>query len=204
VANGGTGANTASGTSIDNISGFSSTGFLTRTGAGTYAFQSATNGITLGNIAQAAANTLLGNATASTANVTALSVPSCSSANQALNWTSSSGFGCVTISGGGGGSSGTGKIISTGFSDTASSSYTNYAWNSATAAAKTENLPACSSNAWMIVKVFDEKGTAQTYPINITPNGSDTINGVAAAVQVRSNYGSLTVTCDGVSNWMTN
>jgi hypothetical protein len=55
VARGGTGGGTASGTLLDNITGFSSTGFLTRTGAGTYAFQSATNGITLGNLVQSTA-----------------------------------------------------------------------------------------------------------------------------------------------------
>jgi hypothetical protein len=44
-------------------------GFLTRTGTGTYAFQSATNGITNSNLAQAGAATLKGNPTASTANV---------------------------------------------------------------------------------------------------------------------------------------
>jgi hypothetical protein len=45
VANGGTGGGTASGTLLDNITGFSLTGFLTRTGAGTYAFQSAGSGV---------------------------------------------------------------------------------------------------------------------------------------------------------------
>ena len=38
VANGGTGASSASGTAVDNISGFSGTGVLKRTGAGTYTF----------------------------------------------------------------------------------------------------------------------------------------------------------------------
>jgi len=94
VANGGTNASTASGTSLDNITGFSSTGFLTRIGAGTYSFQSLTNGITLSNIAQIAANTLLGNATGSTANVTAVTVTGCNGAAQALQWTNGSGFGC--------------------------------------------------------------------------------------------------------------
>jgi hypothetical protein len=70
VANGGTGGATASGTLLDNITAFSGTGFLTRTGAGTYAFQSATNGITNGNLAQAGAATLKGNPTNATANVT--------------------------------------------------------------------------------------------------------------------------------------
>src|ERR1700761_551177 len=38
VVNGGTNASSASGTALDNISGFSSTGFLKRTGAGAYTF----------------------------------------------------------------------------------------------------------------------------------------------------------------------
>lgn len=94
VASGGTNSATASGTALDNITGFTSTGFLTRTGAGTYAFQSLTNGITLGNLAQQPANTLLGNATGSSANVTAVTVTGCNGAAQALQWTNASGFGC--------------------------------------------------------------------------------------------------------------
>ncbi|HEX7906873.1 MAG TPA: hypothetical protein VF534_02105 [Paraburkholderia sp.] len=96
VANGGTNVSSASGTALDNISGFSGTGFLTRTGAGAYAFQSATNGITLGNLAQTPANTVLANATGSTANVTAFSMPSCSSSASALNYTLGSGWSCNT------------------------------------------------------------------------------------------------------------
>lgn len=42
VANGGTGGDVASGTLLDNITGFASTGHLVRTGAGTYAFRTAT------------------------------------------------------------------------------------------------------------------------------------------------------------------
>jgi hypothetical protein len=44
VARGGTGGGSASGTLVDNISGFSGTGYLRRTGAGTYAFSSAASG----------------------------------------------------------------------------------------------------------------------------------------------------------------
>jgi hypothetical protein len=108
VAHGGTGASSASGTAVDNISGFSGTGFLTRTGAGAYSFQSTTNGITLGNIAQIAANKVIGNATASTATASPLSMPSCSTASSALTWTTSSGFGCNSIS------VGTGTVTTTG------------------------------------------------------------------------------------------
>lgn len=42
VARGGTGGGAASGTLLDNITGFSSTGFLSRTGAGTYSFTAST------------------------------------------------------------------------------------------------------------------------------------------------------------------
>lgn len=98
VASGGTNCATASGLCLDNITGFSATGFLTRTGTGTYAFQSATNGITLGNLAQSAANTVLANATGSTANLSALAVPSCSTTNSALQWTSGTGFTCYANS----------------------------------------------------------------------------------------------------------
>lgn len=96
VNHGGTGVSSASGTALDNITGFASTGFLTRTGAGTYAFQSTTNGITLGNLAQAAANTVLANSTGSTANVAAFSMPSCSASGNNLQWTSGTGFTCAT------------------------------------------------------------------------------------------------------------
>lgn len=94
VTSGGTGSATASGTSLDNVAGFSSTGFLTRTGAGAYAFQSLANGITFGNLAQAPANTVLANATGSTANLAAFGMPGCNAAGSALTWIAGSGFGC--------------------------------------------------------------------------------------------------------------
>ena len=94
VASGGTNSASASGTALDNITGFASTGFLTRTGAGAYSFQSLTNGIALGNLVQGAANTVLANATGSTGNFAAFSMPSCSTTSSALNWTSGTGFGC--------------------------------------------------------------------------------------------------------------
>lgn len=52
VAQGGTGAQTASGTALDNITGFSSTGQIARTGSGAYAFRTLTApaaGITISN-----------------------------------------------------------------------------------------------------------------------------------------------------------
>lgn len=94
VAEGGTNCTAASGACLDNITGFAGTGFLTRTGAGAYAFQSTTNGITLGNLAQIGANTMLGNWTSGTANVAANAMPSCSAAQSALNYTTNTGIGC--------------------------------------------------------------------------------------------------------------
>lgn len=94
VTKGGTNASSASGVALDNISGFSGTGFLTRTGSGTYAFQSLINGVAYSNLAQAPANTLLGNASGSTANVTTVTVTGCNGSAQALQWTNGSGFGC--------------------------------------------------------------------------------------------------------------
>lgn len=94
ISSGGTNSGTASGTSLDNITGFSGTGFLTRTGAGAYSFQSLTNGISFSNLPQVSANTVLGNFTGSTANLASFSIPSCSGATNALLYTSGTGLSC--------------------------------------------------------------------------------------------------------------
>lgn len=180
VANGGTGTGTASGTALDNITGFSpSTGVIQRTGAGAYSFtgtsgsgsfclttscvmttpnlgtpsagtltnatglpissgvsglgtgvatllggaSSGTGGpagttspafttpnlgtpsaatltnataLPVGGIASVAANTVMGNFTGSSASPTATSVASCSTNSSAVNYTTSTGFGCNT------------------------------------------------------------------------------------------------------------
>jgi hypothetical protein len=112
VANGGTNATSAGGTALDNISGFSSTGFLTRTGSGAYAFQSTTNGVTLGNLAQSAANTMLGNWTGSTADVAANALPSCpDSGTNHLNYVAGTGIICGASGSGGGGGYGTSDLV---------------------------------------------------------------------------------------------
>jgi hypothetical protein len=54
--------------------------------------------IALSSLATQTANTVVGNATGSSASPTALAMPSCSSSNNALIWTTSTGFGCNTIS----------------------------------------------------------------------------------------------------------
>lgn len=59
-----------------------------------------TAAIAISKLANASANTLTGNATASTAAHTDVAVPSCSGAANALQWVSGTGFQCGTISGG--------------------------------------------------------------------------------------------------------
>lgn len=56
----------------------------------------ATGLVTLADHSTQAANTIIGNGTGSAASPTALSVPSCSTASSALQWTSASGFACNT------------------------------------------------------------------------------------------------------------
>src|SRR5271157_4635505 len=67
----------------------SATGSLTATGL-----------VTLADHATQAANTRVANVSASIASPTAASLPSCSGANQAWNYTSGTGIGCVTLTGG--------------------------------------------------------------------------------------------------------
>jgi hypothetical protein len=55
-----------------------------------------TNGLTLPQINQIGANTVLGNATGSTANVTAVPVPGCSTASSAITYANATGWGCNT------------------------------------------------------------------------------------------------------------
>lgn len=74
--------------------------------SGNFACWNGTTGSTLsdcGIASSAAANTFLGNATASTAPMAAIAIPNCNASNSALNWTAGVGFSCRSISGGGGG-----------------------------------------------------------------------------------------------------
>lgn len=83
-----------------------------RTGAvtaqsGDYSFSLISGTATLSQLATQAANTVVANATAGVASPTAVSLPSCGSAANALTYTSGVGFGCNTISGSGTVNSGT-------------------------------------------------------------------------------------------------
>lgn len=67
-----------------------------RTFTCTLCLTSAANSIAFANIAQIATNTIVGNSTNATANLSALSIGSCSSSSSALIWTTNTGFGCNT------------------------------------------------------------------------------------------------------------
>lgn len=93
------------------------------------------------------------------------------------------------------------RVISSGSSDTVLSSDHTVAWNSATASQKTQALPTCSSgNAGRELAFKDQKKTASTYAIILTP-ASGTIEG-GATYAINYNGQSLTIQCDGVSDWM--
>jgi hypothetical protein len=70
----------------------------------------------------------------------------------------------------------------------------------------TLTLPSAASSydsTWNRANEFvikDASGLANTYNITITPAGADTIDGAASLV-LNSNYASVTLTSDGVSNW---
>ena len=89
-----TGASTAPGWTSIVDSVIAGSGIALSGSTGNVTVSIPTNGVALTQLAQQSANTLLGNSTGSTANVTAVSVTGCNGAAQALQWTSGSGFGC--------------------------------------------------------------------------------------------------------------
>ncbi|WP_261505717.1 beta strand repeat-containing protein [Burkholderia multivorans] len=90
-ANGGTGATTSTGTGSVVLSNSPSLASPTITGSLT-----ATGLVTLPSLAAQAANTVIANATGSSASPTAFTMPNCSASNTALQWASGSGFACNT------------------------------------------------------------------------------------------------------------
>lgn len=75
----------------------------TQIASGTITGTNIANGtIANSNLANMVANTVKGNSTAATASPSDMGMPSCSSTSSALIWTANTGFGCNTISSGGG------------------------------------------------------------------------------------------------------
>ena len=103
--------------------------------------------------------------------------------------------------GGGGGSANNIRVITSGSVDTVLTNDITVAWDSPAAAAKTENVPPCSSlNKAKIYTFKDEYGNAQTYPITIVA-ASGTIDGLGTFV-LRTNLSAMTMQCDGISNYV--
>lgn len=94
------------------------------------------------------------------------------------------------------------RIIASGTTDTATALDVTVAWKSSTAAPKTQTLYACGAGQkGKSLSIKDEVGTAATYPITVTPNGSDTIDNAAFAY-IFFNLQNMQVQCDGAANWI--
>lgn len=73
-------------------------------------------------------------------------------------------------------------------------------WRNVSAVAKAQTIPACSAaNVGRTLVIADDQGTAGQYYIVVTPL-SGTIGGTALQT-IRISWGSMTIQCDGISNW---
>lgn len=93
------------------------------------------------------------------------------------------------------------RVVASGTTDISSSADGTIAWNSSSAAPKTDTIYACTLQfQGRLLTVKDEIGTASTYPITLSP-ASGTIDGTASYV-LPVNKQSATLQCDGASNWV--
>jgi hypothetical protein len=94
-------------------------------------------------------------------------------------------------------------VVSSGTSYTMGSVDQIIAFNSLSASAKSATISACSSLLLgRNITIKDEIGTAGIYAITLTP-ASGTIDG-RSSYPMSFNFQSVTLTCDGSSNWMVN
>jgi hypothetical protein len=110
----GTGVATALGTAATGSGGVVLSASPTISGATVTGSFTATGLVTTTDLAAQAANTVLANATGSTANITAFAMPSCSTSTSALQYTSGVGFSCYTNSASLTGATFTGAITAPG------------------------------------------------------------------------------------------
>lgn len=100
------------------------------------------------------------------------------------------------------------RIIFSGATTTAPTSSLTVLWKSLTALAKLQPLPTCNpATVGVEIAVSDDIGNsgdghhgAGTYPIDIAPDGLDTITNHAIYV-INSDNGGGTFMCDGGGNW---
>lgn len=195
VASGGTGAATASGTALDNITGFAGTGFMSRAGAGSYTFSSRIN---LTNLANQAANTVVANITSGSATPTAFAMPSCSTSSSAINYTTNTGFGCnssinaATL--GGATFAAPGPIgsttASTGAFTTLSASAGQRVTNTSGSIPLTVTSPASDSVAANFIGT-GSSGSLSSYPLWTTYTDYSTSHSVGFDVQAVNSAGTL-------------
>lgn len=92
-----------------------------------------------------------------------------------------------------------GRTITSGATDTASSSDFEVRWNKTVGSASAETVPACnSSNDKFIIVITDEKGDAATNNITVTPAAGTILTQSGYLISV--NYGSVTLHCDGANS----
>ena len=74
-------------------------------------------------------------------------------------------------------------------------------WNSSASADKNEAVPACTAaNPGERHLVVDQRGTAGTFPIVMSPPLGTTISG-QSFVDINQNFSAMLISCDGTSNW---
>lgn len=68
-----------------------------------------------------------------------------------------------------------------------------------TTTARTINMLSAANAMYLYIK--DKDGTSASNNVTITPDGSETIDGVNASITLNENFGSYTLISDGVSAW---
>jgi hypothetical protein len=97
--------------------------------------------------------------------------------------------------------SGTGRVIASGMTDSATTADGTIVWNSSSASAKTETLPQCISSPPIVGHTFwvkGAKGDEATNNITVQASGGSTFDGHGIAV-VNAAFGGYAFQCDAAS-----
>ncbi|UEC03983.1 hypothetical protein [Burkholderia vietnamiensis] len=197
VVSGGTGVTSASGAALDNITGFSGTGLLTRNGAGSYSFtalssllQAANNLSDIGNSSTARTNLGLGTIATQSASAVALT-------GGTINGTTIGGTTPAAITASALNSTGAVALPVKTISASASTGAADFVVKvSASTGAVTYTLPSAASSTNRIVSV--QKIDSSANAVTIAASGADTING-AASQAISTQWGAITLQSDGTT-----